>query len=112
MRQVWAQVGASVPDRRAQRCCPSKEMALSIEAGVISATDRGGEGILDRQWEASWGESEFKSFIHPFGASRTDVVLASSGHSELKQVPPCRGLTALWLQAFLPVRHCFLQRLV
>lgn len=70
-----------MPDRRGQRCCPSKEMALSIEAGVISPTDRGEEGILDRQWEASWGESEFKSFIHPFEASRTDVVLVSSGHS-------------------------------
>ena len=62
-------------------------MALNIETGVISPTDRGGEGILDRQGEASWGESEFKSFIHPFEASRTDVVSASSGHSELREAP-------------------------
>lgn len=58
----------------------------------------------------SWAESESEPFIPLFEASRTEVVSAPSGHSKLRQVPPCRGLTALWLQPFLQL--CFLQGLV
>ena len=31
----------SVPGRMDQRCCPPREMALDIEAGVISPTKEG-----------------------------------------------------------------------
>ena len=36
-----AQMDTSVPGRTGQRCCPSKEIALGIEAGVVSPTKEG-----------------------------------------------------------------------
>ena len=40
-------------------------------------------------------EPEFKSFIHPLEASRTEVVSASRGPSELRQAALFRSLTTL-----------------